>query len=65
MTYQITVKQLGEIVNTYDGIESYNAGEAIDRIIRQCYNDYAIEYNGALIVIGYEFIARRLEMWLS
>jgi hypothetical protein len=65
MTYQIEVKQLGRTVIKYDGIESYNANEAIDRIIRTHYKDIALEYKGALVVIGYEFVAKRLGMVLS
>jgi hypothetical protein len=65
MTYQITVSQRGQLIKEYDGIESIDAEQAIDRIITEYYSDYAIEYNGALIVIGYEFTARRLGMVLS
>lgn len=62
MTYQIEVKHLGATVIKYDGIESHDAITAIDRIVKDNYP--YLEYNNQLVVIGYEFIARRLSMTL-
>lgn len=65
MTYQIEVRQQGDRIASFDGIESNSAGEAIDRVIRQHYKHIMLEYNNQLVVIGYEFVARKLRMWLS
>lgn len=65
VTYQIEVKHCGQTVIKYESIESYSAGDAIDRIIQEHYPHLMLEYNGALVVIGYEFVARQLGMVLS
>ena len=70
MTYEITIKKQGSIIDTIEGIEAFDAIEAINRVAAQ-FKAKVVRLSDRGDAVqshqwtGYEFQARRLGMVLS